>query len=352
MGAVIVTLHRRGRDDISSISRLERSYRWLLRAFPAHYRRHRGEEMLATLLDGAPPDRSRPSPREAVTLVAAGLRCRLSLRRGPATAVAATMAAVTGAILTGMAAAWFAWWSAAPPLPDPQEAAAIARAAVPQDPTSQVRFSFLFGEEGYDYSAGSVQFAYPGQQRGDQPSPLVTQAREQLRATGWSVGALEFTPPPPGAGYSGYTRFVGYNGGVQIIVDDADDTATVRLSRAEPAIVPILTVAGVVLGGLIGWLTAAMVSRRVSRRPLAVRAAVLVLSAVTFGALFPACLFAFPPVIRGYLNEGQPEPPWGSLTLPAVSALTAVGVGSALVVVILALAARGPAQPRLDMTTR
>jgi len=39
------------------MTRLARCHRLLLRAYPAWYRRERGEEMLGTLLEASPPGR-------------------------------------------------------------------------------------------------------------------------------------------------------------------------------------------------------------------------------------------------------------------------------------------------------
>jgi hypothetical protein len=58
------------------VSALERRYRWLLRAYPAWYRRERAAEMLGTLLEASPPARRWPSFREAEALVIGGLRVR------------------------------------------------------------------------------------------------------------------------------------------------------------------------------------------------------------------------------------------------------------------------------------
>ena len=55
---------------------LERRCRWLLRAYPAWYRRRRGEEMLGTLLEASPPGRRWPSVRDTGALVLGGLRVR------------------------------------------------------------------------------------------------------------------------------------------------------------------------------------------------------------------------------------------------------------------------------------
>jgi hypothetical protein len=58
------------------VSPLERRCRWLLRAYPAWYRRKRSEEMLGTLLEASPRGRNWPSFRDARALVIGGLRVR------------------------------------------------------------------------------------------------------------------------------------------------------------------------------------------------------------------------------------------------------------------------------------
>jgi hypothetical protein len=58
------------------MNRLERRWRWLLRAYPAWYRHRRGGEMLDTLLEASPPSRNWPSFRDARALVLRGLRVR------------------------------------------------------------------------------------------------------------------------------------------------------------------------------------------------------------------------------------------------------------------------------------
>lgn len=69
----------------AGVSALERRYRWLLLAYPRGYRSGNGEELVATLLDAAAPGRTSPSWREAVALIAGGLRVRaLDVAEGPA----------------------------------------------------------------------------------------------------------------------------------------------------------------------------------------------------------------------------------------------------------------------------
>jgi len=58
------------------VTSLERRCRWLLRAYPAWYRRDWGGEMLGTLLEASPPGARWPSFRDARALVIGGLRVR------------------------------------------------------------------------------------------------------------------------------------------------------------------------------------------------------------------------------------------------------------------------------------
>jgi hypothetical protein len=58
------------------VTPLERRCRWLLLAYPAWYRRRRGEEMLGTLLEAGPPGGRWPSFRDARALITGGLRVR------------------------------------------------------------------------------------------------------------------------------------------------------------------------------------------------------------------------------------------------------------------------------------
>ena len=55
---------------------LERHCGWLLRAYPAWYRRKRAGEMLGTLLEASPPGAKWPSGRDTRALVIGGLRVR------------------------------------------------------------------------------------------------------------------------------------------------------------------------------------------------------------------------------------------------------------------------------------
>ena len=72
---------------------LERRYRRLLLAYPAEYRRERGDEIVGILLDDAPPGRTRPSWGDVADLLLGGLRRRAGLDVVPGLAAGARVAA-------------------------------------------------------------------------------------------------------------------------------------------------------------------------------------------------------------------------------------------------------------------
>jgi hypothetical protein len=77
----------------------ERGYRRLLRAYPAWYRRERGEEILDTLLAVAPHGRTWPSLRDSGALILGGLRVRAGQNRRLTTAANLRLAVLFGIAL-------------------------------------------------------------------------------------------------------------------------------------------------------------------------------------------------------------------------------------------------------------
>jgi hypothetical protein len=81
------------------VSGPERGYRRLLRAYPAWYRRERGEEILDTLLAAAPHGRTWPSLRDGGALILGGLRVRAGQNRRLTTAASVRLAVLFGVAL-------------------------------------------------------------------------------------------------------------------------------------------------------------------------------------------------------------------------------------------------------------
>jgi hypothetical protein len=82
------------------MSPLERRCRRLLRSYPRWYRRQRGEEMLATLLEASQPGQRWPSARDVRALIIGGLRVRATQDQRLTTAANLRLAAQLGAALT------------------------------------------------------------------------------------------------------------------------------------------------------------------------------------------------------------------------------------------------------------
>ncbi len=76
--------------------KLERRARALLRAYPADYRHGRAEEIIATLLEAAPPARSFPPAREAWSLIAGGRHARAARNRRPGVKASLRLALLLG----------------------------------------------------------------------------------------------------------------------------------------------------------------------------------------------------------------------------------------------------------------
>jgi hypothetical protein len=91
---------------------VERRCRLLLYAYPASYRVQRGDEIVTTMLDAAPPGRA-PRLTDQLDVVASGLRQRLGTARVPGLHAGLVRAApVALALAAGISA--FAWWRIEP----------------------------------------------------------------------------------------------------------------------------------------------------------------------------------------------------------------------------------------------
>jgi hypothetical protein len=82
------------------MSPLERRCRRLLRSYPRWYRRQRGEEMLATLLEASQPGQRWPLARDVRALIIGGLRVRATQGQRLTTAANLRLAVQFGAALT------------------------------------------------------------------------------------------------------------------------------------------------------------------------------------------------------------------------------------------------------------
>jgi hypothetical protein len=81
------------------MSTLERRCWLLLTAYPAEYRRQRGEEILGTLLETTPQGRAWPLARDVLALVIGGLRARAAANRRLGTAADIRLGVLLGVVI-------------------------------------------------------------------------------------------------------------------------------------------------------------------------------------------------------------------------------------------------------------
>lgn len=247
--------------------RLERAYRRLLLAYPRWYRERRGTEILTTLLDAARPGQRRPHAKDAINLIAGGLRCRLTPPSWRTGLVALSVAALFGLELSGAALAWL--WSRPSVMPAPGAAAEIVPLA-PQThgfftsefPTVRLPLPASEGWSGPAPAAGYVKRTY---RPGAATEATVVALHRDLPAQGWRVGELTTS----GAG----RLFWAGKGDTVIRVHGfgfagAQPTLAVQVHRTAPNVLAP-TVAALLLGCLIAWtLACAVLHRAATRRPV------------------------------------------------------------------------------------
>ncbi|GIJ60685.1 hypothetical protein [Virgisporangium aurantiacum] len=342
---------------MSVIDPLARRYRRLLVAYPRAYRRERGAELLGALLDAAPPGRTRPTPREAVDLIRAGLRARLGR---PASRTVVTWALLVATIsgTFGAAFATRAAWETAPPLPDGAEARAMAAEILPGQefsgfeapaaqftmygsPLSWDRVGELLWPDGGEYALSGIGGSIVGDP-GLPVAELAGLARRNLRAHGWTVYPTTTTsldgcdgPDCPPAPYSvvvaarrGHTTFR-----LEMYSPDAlvSPSTSVAFQQATPAAVYPFGIGAGLLGAVVAFLVFGWASRRTQRRATADATAKVMLGVTLFLWWVPTA-FALPAVAHHHAGEAHPSwhPMWEWLGQPSFSGVFVVGCGFAL----------------------
>ncbi|QDY11171.1 hypothetical protein FJK98_31860 [Micromonospora sp. HM134] len=273
---------------------LERSYRRLLRAYPRWYRRHRGLEILTTLLEAAEPGQVRPSRAEAAYLLVNGLRYRFV----PPTRVgriAAGLVSIWVAMVLSGVGALSIWMIANPQEPDlaafSDELAGRPASSVsqlPGDDLLDMAYAYRtsgefqsFTEEGW----GAGRPAPIGQRRvyeqlSGTPTVL-TDAYQRLTRTGWRTGPLSRGGADSEADASSPNRvFWAHKDGILLRVS-AHDNQTVRTVSAypiEPNGVPVGAAAGFVIGLIAVWQATTWMAQRAARTPPSTRRLILLLA--------------------------------------------------------------------------
>ncbi|MGN9908606.1 hypothetical protein ACTMTJ_13770 [Phytohabitans sp. LJ34] len=270
---------------------LERAYRRLLLAYPRHYRRERGAEILTTLLDAAAPDQRRPTRRDALDLVMGGLRRRFAIPRGPLPAAVAIMVALLAALFATAGAGQLAWRAATPP-PDLTDARAAVETAIPLPPAGDpIRYDrhLSLGADGAVVPAPAAvgySFAVPA----STVSTEIRDARDRLLAAGWEVDQIRDD--------YGVLTFSAARGDQVVSIGgfvDAPDVAEPIWANVHGR-TPVLFTTGMLAAGaaaaVAGWLVAGWGMRRARHPDGRLRAVVTVFAGIGLLAGAPLLLAA------------------------------------------------------------
>ncbi|WBB65669.1 hypothetical protein [Micromonospora sp. WMMD812] len=340
---------------------LARRYRRLLLGYPPEWRRARGDEMVAVLLEAAPPGRTRPAPREAVDLIRHGLRSRLG-RPASYTVVAwAVLTALICGLFTAALASWAAWQTARP-LPDPGASTALFAEVLPgygftdvepaaalftfySQPLRPANAKELLLGDGGEYQQSGVAGALTAP-AGAPPQETLALAQRRLTETGWRVypphvtNAVDCADPrcDPSTLPTDTTLLASRGDTILTLwLPSNQATGSVGLLRATPpAVLPAAVAAGL-LGAAAGWLVFGWASRRTERPHPAARP-VTVLHGITLVLWWAPVVLATPQLIEHQLGEPHPSwhPMWEWLGQPALSLFFVVGAGCALAGLALA----------------
>jgi hypothetical protein len=332
----------------------ERRFRRLLWAYPGHYRQRHGDEIVTTLLDLAGDGRG-PTVAHQLHLVACGLRQRFRLPAGrPLAAIGAVLAMVLlGAV--GAAGGTRLGWHTASSLPPGTELRGLTSA--------------MSGVQPSDVPVTPWRTAMNGPVAGLRATGTVPYSADRIRngltTAGWriitfteengAVSVAPFTVPPTATAPTRWTYFRATRDGLSLVGSGTTVTGGAEIGLAGQAdlgrdvggadnrAVRPVTIAGLALGMLAGWLLAAALAYRIrgSRPGRRWAAAGLVTTALTAAAL-PAYEFYRSLYLVLIYDTGAPNPHIlygpgveapGSLVLGcAVAALVAL-TGAALITV-------------------
>lgn len=350
---------------------LAQRYRRLLFCYP---RAHRRDELLATLLEAAPPGRTRPTVREAANLIRHGLRARLGR---PASRTVAAWAVLT-AIISGVFAAAFATragWETAEPLPRAAQTRAMLAEILPGQefryvedapamftmyggPLRWAAVSDMLLGDGNEYALAGVGGTVTGVPSRP-PQETLDLTRQRLLDTGWTVYrpmvSDTYTTLVARRGNTTLTLEVYfeptvYTGPTMLAADSIFLTASFQ--RATPPAVYPFAVIGGVAGAVVAFLQFGWASRRTTGRHPA-RWVVTTLFGITMLLWWAPTLFAAPLMAKHHADEPHPSwhPMWEWLGQPTFSLFFVVGGGCALLGLALAALPRPRPRPEAVPTT-
>ncbi|MEH1164249.1 hypothetical protein V6V47_02540 [Micromonospora sp. CPCC 205539] len=352
---------------------LARRYRRLLRCYPRDWRQARTPEVVGLLLDTAPPGRTRPTARETVDLVRAGLRCRLGRPRSRTVVAWAVLASVICGLFTGALASRAAWETSRPQ-PDRAEAGAILAEVFPGHDLGDLDVPpALFVVYGQPLTLGNVRSVLLGDggeyqesatgagALGAPPVPaeqIVAVARQRLTASGWQVYDPEVSggitcadkvcATPLAITQTDLRARRGDTVLTASISSQTNADATylaVELHRAPPPLAAPTGALGTLLGAMVAFLVFGWASRRTEgRRGDGAAKFFFGVALVLWWLPVP---LAAPQLLRHHLDEPHPawHPLWEWLGQPVASLLFLVGAVCALLALGLAAEPRRKRSP-------
>jgi hypothetical protein len=277
----------------------ERRYRRLLWAYPGSYRRRHGTEIVTTLLEMAESGHGRPTAAQALHLLACGVRQRFRLPAGrPLPVVAALLAAIALGALGAAGGTWLGWQTATP-VPSGDEMRTLSATAA-GNPSEVHVFPYRTAMKGPVVASTTH----------GRLSDSAERVRTALTSAGWRITtfsettgqlSVDYFADPRGAAPARLIWFGATKDGLSlkgdsvIVAAGAEDGIDPRVGQRldvwadETAAVRPMTIAGLLLGMLAGWLLTASLARRVREVGRARRTAVAALGAASFAAaVFPA----------------------------------------------------------------
>jgi hypothetical protein len=328
--------------------RLARGYTRLLRFYPPGPRR---AEMLGTLLECAPPGRTRPSAKEMVNLTRFGLRARLGRPAGNGVVVLSLLMAIVCGLL-GAAAGARLGWTLQKPLPSGAEAEQLAATAFPGLPVlgggDAPPFVPAFGADGGEIY-GFAEYWVRNTAQTREVLTYTTGVRDRLAGAGWQIrDDVSYDKDPDRPVW--YADFSATRDGLILDYDayyakdqpwyDGDGSAGFQLFRTTPPWPAWFAVPGALLAACVGWLLFGWASRRSEGHPgrtLCAAALACSAPAVVVWNLFVISLW-----------RSQPDPPEGDALWTTLNQLSQTPTTLALGLGLLAVAtAVLPGRPRV-----
>lgn len=269
---------------------LETWYRRLLLAYPGPYRRQHGVEIITTLLEATEPDRRRPHRAEVTDLLLGGLRQRFRIPSGrPVVLLVAVLTTLALGAFGAAAGSWlgertFAALPSAAQLDQLSDVIAGGPAGAPDKrPAGPV------------LSSSTAELAGGGTGVITTPGWTLEAAQARLADQGWTL-RLRKPAAATQFGCSG-ELVVARDNGLVLHVDECRSAEgisakTVIFAERSDAYLPS-TLAGTIVGALVGWLLVAALSYRMRKlSPLRRAVMSLLTGAGLAGAALPVIAFA------------------------------------------------------------